>query len=251
MDSKKLNGNALHIVSPEKAVNYKWEEYADKLPAGVQIISIDEINNLPVEIRKQYFGLQNIELNDVFLFEPYSKRYILSSNAEDSFFERKFYKIAEIARLLGASSISHEVTLVEVMQRVLSATGDITYKAVEVSAEVKRDYEEKIRNTYKLHEDFTSPKLTLEGYNRAKEICIETSLIQVPVFEHLLAMRDPSHPSSLKYYEKNINLAQDINEGLEVAFKLNILKGVFSLNANTTETLSKSKNLNSKMIIEF
>ena len=60
MDANELKGEVLHIVSPEKSVNYKWEDNINRIPSGLQIISIDDYNSLPDIIKKSRFGVRNI-----------------------------------------------------------------------------------------------------------------------------------------------------------------------------------------------
>ena len=49
----------------------------------------------------------------------------------------------------------------------------------------------------------------------------------------------------------HIELSKELNESLEVAFHLNILKGVFTLNAGIQESISSSKRLVIETVMEF
>ena len=248
MVNNEIKGEVLHIVSPEKAINYKWEDEADLLPDGIQIISIDDINNLPAEIRYNRFGRNNVKINDVFLLDPYSDRYVLAAEAEKLFREEKFNKLSEIASLLGASRISYERVSKETKKRELIAEGKVYYKAFETTASMKNTSEE-----IALEEFFRSRSFpgvaTTEGYERAKELCENTGLIQE--FDSLLSLRDPSHPNPMKsdYYEFEVD--RELNTGLDLAFSLNVMKGVFTLNAGVQEAISVSKRIKIKMYIEF
>lgn len=251
MDVHELKGEVLHIVSPEKAVNYKWEEDSNKLPSGLQIISIDDFNSLPETIKKKRFGVRNITENAVLIFEPYSQQYISATDAEQIFFDRKFDVLSQIASLLGAAKISRKVESYEEEKRVLTADGDISYKVVEVSSNMRKEHTERYRNRYEKIREYTSPRLTTSGFEEALKICEDTGLIYDQDFKALLDQRNPRHPNPIKREIYHIELSKELNESLEVAFHLNILKGVFSLNAGIKESISSSKRLVIETVMEF
>jgi len=251
MEHINLTGQVLHVVSPEKAVNYKWEDNADKLPDNLQIISIDDYNSLADTTKKELFGLRNVSENSLLILEPYSHQYILPNEAEITFFDRKFNALSQIASLLGASKISMKVESYEETKRELSVNGDISYKAVDISATMNKAQMEHLKNKYEKIREYTSPRLTSEGFNEALRICEESGLIYDVNFKSLLAQRNPQHPNPMKKEILHIELSKELNESLDIAFHLNVLKGVFSLNAGVMNAISSSKRLMIETILEF
>ena len=251
MDNIDLKGEVLHIVNPEKAINYKWEKDSDKLSSGLQIISIDEIANLPEDVRKSHFGNKLISENDVLIFEPYSQRYVPVTEAQQSYLDRKYEALSLIAGLLGASKISMKVKTIEMEKRVLTADGEITYKAVDISLGIEKEQFEKYTCQYNKCSEYPNPGLTTVGYLKAERICKETSLIYDPEFKSLLDQRNPEHPNPIKKAVCNIELSRELNRHLDIAFNLNVLRGVFSLNASTKESISSSKKVIIETILEF
>lgn len=248
MENNKIKGEVIHIVSPEKAVNYKWEEKASFLPEGLQIVSIDDIRNLPVEVRHNLFGYHNIKLNDVFMLNPYSGNYVLVTEADQNYKENKFAKISEVVSLLGAKQIQCEIISEETRKREFNADGNVNYKVVKVSASMQEKSEDKVLERILRKRTFPGTS-TLDGYFQAKVICESTGLINE--LGSLLSLRNPSHPNPIKsdYYE--VEITRELNSGLDLAFNLNVLKNVFALNAEVQEAISTSKSIKLKMYIEF
>ena len=251
MDANELKGEVLHIVSPEKSVNYKWEDNINRIPSGLQIISIDDYNSLPDIIKKSRFGVRNISEDAVLILEPYTRQYISATDAEQVFFDRKFDALSKIASLLGASKVSRKVESLQEEKRVLTAEGDISYRVVEISTNMKKENFERYRNRYEKIREYSCPSLTNEGYKEALRICEETGLIYDQDFKSLLDQRNPNHPNPMKKETYHIELSKELNESLEVAFHLNILKGVFTLNAGIQESISSSKRLVIETVMEF
>ena len=219
MDANELKGEVLHIVSPEKSVNYKWEDNINRIPSGLQIISIDDYNSLPDIIKKSRFGVRNISEDAVLILEPYTRQYISATDAEQVNLERNFYALSKIASLLGASKVSRKVESLQEEKRVLTAEGDISYRVVEISTNMKKENIERYRNRYEKIREYSCPSL--------------------------------NHPNPMKKETYHIELSKELNESLEVAFHLNILKGVFTLNAGIQESISSSKRLVIETVMEF
>jgi hypothetical protein len=244
MENEELTGQVLHIVSPERAINYKWEENADKLPSGLQIISIDDYNSLPDSIKRSRFG--NVNLNDVLILEPYTKRYIAATQAEQEFFKGKFNTLTNIARLLGATKVEYKFESLEEKKRELNANGDF----VDVSVGYAEQHREQYKSLYEKKRDYPGD-YTLEGFKEAEKICKDTGLIYVPRFKDLLNQRNPKYPNPIKKETYRIELSSELNDSFEIAFNLNILKGVFSLSARMSESISSFKRLVFETNLEF
>lgn len=248
MENEELKGQVLHIVSPERAINYKWEENADKLPSGLQIISIDDYNSLPDSIKRSRFG--NVNLNDVLILEPYTKRYIAAPQAEQEFFKGKFNTLSNIARLLGATKVEYKFKSFDETKRELNANGEISCRSVDVSGSYAEQHRERYKSLYEKKRDYPGD-YTLEGFKEAEKICKDTGLIYDPGFKDLLAQRNPKHPNPLKKETFRIELSSELNNSFEIAFNLNILKGVFSLSAGMSESISSFKKLVFETNLEF
>jgi hypothetical protein len=248
MENKELTGQVLHIVSPERAINYKWEENADKLPSGLQIISIDDYNSLPDSIKRNRFG--NVNLNDVLILEPYTKRYIAATQAEQESFNGKFDTLTKIARLLGATKVECKFESLEEKKRELNANGEISCRFVDVSVGYAEQHRKQYKSLYKKEKHYPGD-YTLEGFKEAEKICKDTGLIYDPSFKDLLDQRNPNYPNPMKKETYHIELSREINDSFEIAFHLNILKGVFSLSAGMSESISSFKRLVIETNLEF
>ena len=64
--------------------------------------------------------------------------------------------------------------------------------------------------------------------------------------DYIVEQRNPEDGSKLSAQEVKVQLTKELNSLAECAFSLNILKGVFTLNANVKQTIATQK----KVILE-
>ena len=219
MENNKLETAILQISTEERAVNYQWEKDADKLDKRISIVSMDDI-------KKMKDSGWSFEPDISFLCEgmtlalhPFiDKRYIDINIAEDELFKDKFNCLGRVVKLLGAKSFEAKAVLIEANTRIIDATGSTNYKLIKADASYKKSEEEKYAKTYSRKESF-SGEFTQKGYDKAKQLI-----------------------KQYKLYDK-VELTRELNSLTECAFSLNILKGVFTLNANVKQTISTQKEI--------
>ena len=81
------------------------------------------------------------------------------------------------------------------------------------------------------------------GYEKAKQLIKQYKLNDL---DYIVEQRNPEDSSKLSAQEVKVQLTKELNSLTECAFSLNILKGVFTLNANIKQTIATQK----KVILE-
>ena len=67
----------------------------------------------------------------------------------------------------------------------------------------------------------------------------------------LLNERNPNSANMVRQMCVTFSLSQEMNQSLDIAFKLNAMKGVFGLNAAFNEATEQKKTINGKLDIQF
>lgn len=242
MENNKLETDILQISTEERAVNYQWEKDADKLDKRISIVSMDDI-------KKMKDSGWSFEPDISFLCEgmtlalhPFiDKRYIDINIAEDELFKDKFNSLGRVVKLLGAKSFEAKAVLIEANTRIIDATGSTNYKLIKADASYKKSEEEKYAKTYSRKESF-SGEFTQMGYDKAKQLIKQYKLDDKDI-NYLVEQRNPEDSSVLSAQVVKVELTRELNSLTECAFSLNILKGVFTLNANVKQTISTQKEI--------
>ena len=63
--------------------------------------------------------------------------------------------------------------------------------------------------------------------------------------------RNPNSANMVRQMCVTFSLSQEMNQSLDIAFKLNAMKGVFGLNAAFNEATEQKKTINGKLDIQF
>lgn len=227
----------IYITTPERAINYQWEEEAQKLSPNLEIMSIDDIGNLPMEVKKKIFSSPMIEEGTIWVLDPFEDRYYPADKAKDVIPRSKFRAIEKIAGLLGAKSIHHVSSKTQVSKREMSASGDIKIKVFNANAQYSADFSFKFAQEETLDKEFKGNK-TIEGYKKALEFCQTTGLIYDPEIKRMLEDCDPKHPNPIISQKYTVSLTSECEEQMDTAFSLNFMGNLFSISGKYTEAIS-------------
>lgn len=242
MENNKLGAGILQISTEERAVNYQWEKNADKLDKNISIVCMDDIQNL-VNDGWTFKTKMPIREGMTLALHPFiSKCYIDINIAEDELFKDKFNCLGRVVKLLGAKSFEAKAVFLEAKTRIIDATGNINYKLIKADASYKKSEEEKYAKTYSRKEIF-SGKFTRQGYENAKQLIKQYRLEDL---NYIVEQRNPDDDNTFSEQNIAVDLSEELNSLTECAFSLNVLKGVFTLNANVKQTISTQK----KIIVE-
>lgn len=234
--------DVLYLAPEERVINYKWEEDHGKLSPNLAVVSITDIRNMQEHGVKFKTNLSLCE-GMTLVKHPYIANCYMDVNlAEDTLFKDKLNCIGRVVKLLGVKEFTAKAMFEEEKKREFDMQGNVSYKVVNTEASYKKSEEEKYAKTYSRHETF-SGEFTKKDYEEAKKLVSQYKLDDL---EYILDQRNPDANNILGKQEVRIELSKELNSMTECAFSLNVLKGVFTLNASTKETISTQK----KVILE-
>lgn len=239
----------IHVVSPERAVNYKWEKNSEKLSKNLELISIDDLESLPVDIRDKYFDVKHFEEGMVLILDSINQRYYPAKTSIQEIPRNKDMAIDHIAALLGARKIVRSVVTVDVQKREFSADGSIRICSFNSNGSYTSSEKTKAEKQYAGTKSYVG-NWSERGYNEALEYCKKTGLIYEPGIRQMLEDRKPGHPNPKLSEDYIVTLTNGVEEATEAAFSLNYIP-VFSLSANVKEVIETSRETTLKLRIEY
>lgn len=238
----------IHVVSPEKAVNYKWEKGSEKLK-NISILSVDELNALPVETRNKYFQTPVLEEGMVLILDRINNTYYPIATAKETLPQNKNRAIDHIAALLGAKSIKREIVTRQTSKRKFDASGNIQVVLFKADSNYSKQEKEMMEKKYTGQKSFAGTR-TLDGYNQAVAYCKQTGLINDPGIYSMLEDRNPNHPNPILAEEYAISLTNEVEEITELAFNLTY-GTIFSLSGKINEALESSHEMTLSFNVEY
>lgn len=242
MENNKLGAGILQISTEERAVNYRWEKDADKLDKNISIVCMDDIQNL-VNDGWTFKTKMPIREGMTLALHPFiSKCYIDINIAEDELFKDKFNCLGRVVKLLGVKSFEAKAVFREAKIRDIDATGSMNYKLIKADASYKESEKEKYAKKYSREEKF-SGEFTRQGYEKAKQLIKQYKLEEEEDLNYIVEQRNPDDGNTLTEQSITVDLSKELNRLTEWAFSLNVLKGVFTLNANVKQTISTQKEI--------
>lgn len=239
MENNKLGASILQISTKERTVNYRWEKDADKLDKNISIVCMDDIQNL---VNDGWIFKTKMPIREgmTLALHPFiSKCYIDINIAEDELFKDKFNCLGRVVKLLGVKSFEAKAVFREAKIRDIDATGSINYKAIKADLSYKKSEEKKYAKKYSRKETF-SGEFTRQGYEDAKRLIKQYSLENL---NYIIDQRNPDEDNTLIEQNITVDLSEELNRLTEWAFSLNVLKGVFTLDANVKQTMSIQKEI--------
>ncbi len=246
MEQQQQLKDVILVTSDEKSLSYKWDEKSKNLK-GIQVISEDyDLENLQKEIK--FIGIQS-DKEQVFVKDPFDKNtYVEITKAEKHFFKNKIKNYKKIALLLGAKSFSAKAEFIEENKFTTDATGNISHTVVDIDIALKKELSSKFDDTYNLN----SALNPIENFNRQRGFEEANDLVKKLNFYNeidivgLIENNDPTLQSREVQQNVKLELTSELNDLLEMSFKLNAMGSVFGLGASFKSTTQSVK----KIILE-
>lgn len=245
-----LNGEVIHITSDEKSINWEWEKDSDKVSRKLQFVSIDDI---PMIRNNSDIKFPVVSENDVLIKHPFEPNtYISVNDASNEIRKDKWFKISEIAQCLGATGFTIEEAKESIESRTLDATLGIKYKKVRSKSDLKKEETLKEKLGITISDKFGGcRKITDNSYLEAKELAIKYHLDNDSAIRSLIRMRNPSKENMLTNRSIHCEMTKELNSALDIAFSLNVMPNVFSLDANVKKTLETKETITLDVRFEF
>ena len=239
-------GEVLHVTSDERSRNWMLEKQAKNVSRDVQIISID---NIPLYKESGVqFPFHNIKEGDIFIRHPYEPNLFL--DPKNAAFEIRFSKytlISEIAQRLGAVRYEIEEAIETVEKRELSINGSIDYKMIKASTNINNKDDLKKTMGILIEDKFPKNKASVED---AVAFAQQYNLLNDSMIRSLI--RKCSYKGNpLTQEHLRFDVTQEANSLFDAAFSLNVLKGVFNLDASVNSLLSKRETITLDIRFDF
>ena len=241
MEGCKLTKDIIYVTSNERATNYKWEKTVDKLNPNVQIVSIDDIQEMGVDI----FDGKLPVLDTILVKHPFvPNKYIPIDRAEDAITKTKLNCLGIIVRLLGAKEYETKFMTEETGTCSIGAGGEIKYMFSGAQSNVSINESDSMTGKYYRHETFKG-EFTEDTYKQAVVEAKRYGLYDDEDIIYLLKNRDPQFVNQIISQCVKFELTKELNNQLDIAFSLKV-SNIFNLSANYNQIISKRK----KIIIE-
>jgi len=240
----------LRIENDLFAENFSDREEAEKIN-DIDVCSYE--TELP-EIIEKFCLPPDISIGDTLVRSPYDKEtYWHIEDYEDKVAREKASIILQIAQLLGANHYSYNSHLKSMEERCSEFNADGTYKVVDVSVDVKKKEEEIIKGAYTDADDFPNApeRPSQEEFNEAMSLAKVSGLLGEPDVKALLKVCDPSKRNRLGQRKVIFSASTEANKALDIAFKLNVMKDVFKLNAGFHNSTKFVKSMQMTFIFTF
>ncbi|WP_264521160.1 hypothetical protein [Flavobacterium sp. N1994] len=248
MDKYIIKSNVVLVTSDEKSKSFKWEENSEKIKA-IDVISSDygwDENDFFQG--NKFIGLiPNTE--QVFLKSPFEQnKFVEIEKAEEYFLTKKISIYKNIIFALGAKDFSAKAEFIEEKEFTKDADFNVSYMPIGgLSAEYKEETIKKIESEYKLSNIFEDNENNdsfdrTRAYNEAMEIVHRYNLTNEDQLLDLVEFRNPKAQKKLSTETVQLKLTSELNTLLELSAKINVMDGVFGLEAGfKTKTKSLKK----------
>lgn len=248
---KLLHGQVIQIEQDERSRNYRWERNAGFLDPNIQIVSIDAYNEF---VKNGNQSLPKVvKLGTVLVKHPFEEdSYIYLEELEQIVYRSKALHMADIAQLLGCTRFSYDVKIDSIEEASMGINGEISYVPyISGDTKYKNDQVEKYKAMLKIEDknevNDEYRNLTLEdkilSYKKACELAHKYKLDKDEDIKSLLDSRNPYIPYIKKSRIVCFELSREVNSLYSCAFSLEVLKGVFSMQGNFENLVSKKKTI--------
>lgn len=246
-----LTSPVIHVTSDERSRNYTWGEDRkhEKLDPKVKIISVDDLSRYSGQV---YFPKDTAE-GSVLVRHPFEPdTYINANDAATSIKQSKFFKISEIAQLLGALNYEIDAIWEEVSERKLDAGGKVSYKAVKAETNIMNEVRQSDNMQFALQATYDGVRaISQESLAEAERRARMYGLWEDGAISSLIRQRDPKCENFNADIRYCFELTSEINTLLDAAFSLNVMDDVFSLDASAKRAMSRREKIRVRMIFKF
>lgn len=248
---KLLHGQVIQIEQDERSRNYRWERNAGFLDQNIQVVSIDDYNEYIKDGEQNLPQIVNI--GTVLVKHPFEEdTYIHLEELEQIVYRSKALHMADIAQLLGCTRFSYDIKIDSIETASIGRYGKISYTPyITADTKYKNEQVEKYKAMLKIEDknevNDESQNLTLEdkilSYKRACELAHKYKLDKDEDIKSLLDSRNPYNTYIKKSRIVCFELSREVNSLYSCAFSLELLKGVFTMQGNFENQVSKKKTI--------
>lgn len=241
----------IYVASDRLSRTYNWESDSVFLKSGIDIISVKEID---AKLRDNNIVVPNTDIHNegaVYIKHPYLKGQYMKANRDQvDVFDDVFHAMSDIVQNLGITRMSANITLENASERTIQGCGAGKFKTIEARLDLQEYREKLARRANNLCMEYSNPKI---DYDAALEEANKSGLISMPKVASWLKQRSPyGGGSTLKKYNITVDISEDMNENIDIAFSLGFMK-VFKngIDVNYSESFKKRYKMHYELVIEF
>ncbi|MBO4333317.1 MAG: hypothetical protein J5875_09170 [Paludibacteraceae bacterium] len=238
------NTKVLVLAKPEKCLNYRWYDDADKIDNRLQLLPVEYVNSsaFPCNLNKDNGLTEGMML----IKHPYIKdAFIDVTRMEDEILELKLQAMKSIGLKLGAKEIHIKSVLKISELRNFNASAKASGWGVTVEGNVEKNKSKYEGNEYRIDWTGNSTQMTESSFQEAMQIAKEYGLYSEPRIATLFKDRDPHHPatgtftvfaSAMKESNERLNVAVSASYLTAFSFQANVANSCTLKNEITLET---------------
>lgn len=227
------NTKVLVLAKPEKCLNYKYYDDADKIDSRLQLLPVEYVDSsaFPCNLNKD----NGLTEGMVLIRHPYIKdAFIDVTCLEDNILELKLQAMKSIGLKLGAKAIHIKSVLKTSELRSFSTSAKASGWGVTAQGDVEKNKSKYEGSEYRIDWEGNTIPMTDDSYKEAMEIAKEYGLYSEPRIATLFKDRDPQHPATGKF-SVYASAMKESNERLNVAVSASYLSS-FSFQAGVADS---------------
>lgn len=229
------NTKVLVLAKPEKCLNYKWYDDADKIDSRLQLLPVEYVDSsaFPCNLNKD----NGLTEGMMFIKHPYIKdAFIDVTRMEDEILELKLQAMKSIGLMLGAKEIHIKSVLKTSERRNCKGSGKASGWGVTVEGSVEKNKSKYEGNEYRIDWTDNSTPMTEDSYKEAMRVSKEYGLYSEPRIATLFKDRNPQHPAT-GTFSVYASALKESNERLNVAVSASYLSFGFRAEVANSCTL--------------
>lgn len=243
---KKLTGEVVLIADEDRSRNFDFYPDSEKLSPNLQIVPISEAR----DYQNQLCLTSQPEIGMMLIRHPYEGRYVTANNYQDEIIKHKMRAIRRVSQCLGAKRVEYSWLFNKEVTREFDAEGNLKIKVVKIEGSYKERQETKCRDSYKRFDTFEGV-FSEADWSEAKKVASEMGLDRDPDIVDLIESRKPGLNNKQTSFRVEINSTRETNERMDIAFSVNILKGVFKLGGGVNEVITSSQEISLICDVQF
>lgn len=230
-------------------INYGF--YGDILNE-CKFISPNEINDLKTQF--QFYPIEHRpNIGDTYILSPFDNTYILTEYFSTYILQEKWRAIKDIVKFLHATKYEYKLESTKISKRQIDNSATMGYKTIaDCDLNIKKQKDDGLKAKY--HEKGTaSPTgpLNNEDYEKALQIAQTTGLYADPIIKGLINSRNPNDTNLAKSSKYEFCVSKEINERLDIAFKLQTKANIFSISNEFVNATRERVDIVCELNIEF
>lgn len=224
MSFKQENPKSILVLDKIQSKSVKWEKDYD--PNGeTQIISIDELNQLPYNFEEKP------KIGQFYIQHPFQYNIYLTLTPDlnpDEFEKLKLNNLAQLGAILGAKHFKSTLINREEVTQEKQGTMQVSIPVGGLQVGGKNELGNIIGSSYELDIQFEG---SFPNYEQACNYAIETGLSRDKIIWSFIEKRNPKHNNLAKRHKEKINLSKEINKNLEIGASLKAFAGKLNIDA--------------------